>query len=112
MHILNNWKVLKLAAEDGKQLICIEGRVHGSNPRFQGSSLIRTSYVTCYQMNASSMVITTAHGSEYLLGKPDPSEQCTEQFLMDCLPEKKQAPPAPFDGVHTQVMPSARDDKY
>lgn len=111
MHILNNWKVLKLAAADGEQTICIEGRVHGSNPRFQGSSLIRTSCVTCYEMNASSMVITTAHGSEYLLGKPDPSEQCSEQSLMACLPEKKKAPPAVFNGVHTQVMPAARDDK-
>jgi hypothetical protein len=109
MHILNNWKVLKLTAPDGRPLICIEGRVYGSKPRFPCSSLIRTSSVTCYQVEASSMIIVTSRGSEYLLGKSDPSEPFTEQLLMDCLPKREQAPPARFDGVQTQIISYAPD---
>jgi hypothetical protein len=34
MNILNNWKMLELSTRDGESLVCIEGRVYGSNPRF------------------------------------------------------------------------------
>jgi len=110
MHILNNWKVLKVAAPDGKSLICIEGRVYGSNPRFPHSALIRTSSVTCYQREASSMVIITSRGSEYLLGRPDPSEPHAEQVLVDCLPQKVEAVAARYDGLRTQVISHVPDN--
>jgi hypothetical protein len=111
MHIINNWRVLHVAAPDGRRLLCIEGRVHGSNPRFRYSSLIRTSYLTAYQREESSMVIITSHGSEYLLGKHDPAEHFTERLITECLPERKQAPPARFDGVQTQVLSCPRNQK-
>jgi hypothetical protein len=107
MHILNNWKVLKVAAPDGRTLICIEGRVYGSKPRFPCSSLIRTSSVVGYQQEASSLVIITSRGSEYLLGKPHSAESFTEQQLMDCLPKKEQAPRAKFDARQTQIIGAA-----
>jgi hypothetical protein len=34
MNILNNWKMLDLITRDGESLVCVEGRVYGSNPRF------------------------------------------------------------------------------
>lgn len=82
MNILNNWKALELLTRDGATLVCIEGRVYGSNPRFPSSSHIRTSPITSYSFQSGAMVVTTKHGSEYLLGKPDPSETFAQQRLL------------------------------
>ena len=54
------------------------------------------------------MVIVTSHGSEYVLGKHDPSERFTERCLMEFLPERKLVPPARLEGVQTQVLSYAR----
>lgn len=103
MNILNNWKTLELITREGETLVCIEGRVYGSNPRFPSSSHIRTSPVTGYSFEANSMVVMTKRGSHYLLGKPDPSETFAQQRLMRRLSRLGQKPPASFNELETQL---------
>lgn len=104
MNILNNWITLELITRDGERLVCIEGSVHGTNPRFPAASRIRTSPVTGYYFEASSMAITTRRGSEYLLGKPDASETFAQQRLMRRLSRLGQNPPSSFNELQTQVI--------
>ncbi len=103
MNILNNWKMLELVTRDGEALACIEGRVYGSNPRFPISSHIRTSPVTGYSLNSNSMVIMTKRGSEYLLGKPDPSQPFAQQHLMRRLSRLHQTSAPSFDALESQL---------
>ena len=103
MNILNNWKMLDLVTRDGEALVCIEGRVYGSNPRFPTSSHIRTSPITGYSLNSNSMVIMTKRGSEYLLGKPDPSQAFAQQRLMRRLSRLNQASAAGFNALESQL---------
>ncbi|MBE2260044.1 MAG: hypothetical protein H6942_11570 [Candidatus Accumulibacter sp.] len=103
MNILNNWKTLELVTRDGETLVCIEGRVYGSNPRFPSSSHIRTSPVTGYSFESNSMVVMTKRGSEYLLGKADPSETFAQQRLMRRLSRLGQKPPSTFNELDTQL---------
>ncbi len=103
MNILNNWKMLDLITRDGEALVCIEGRVYGSNPRFPTSSQIRTSPVTGYNVDANSMVIMTKRGSEYRLGKPDPSQTFAQQRLIRRLSRLGQLPASGFNALETQL---------
>jgi hypothetical protein len=103
MNILNNWKMLELRTRQGESLVCIEGRVYGSNPRFPTSSHIRTSPVTGYSMEANSMVITTRRGSEYLLGKPDQKQIFAQQRLMRRLSSLGQNAASGFNELTTEV---------
>ncbi len=103
MNILNNWKTLELLTREGETLVCIEGRVYGSNPRFPASSHIRTSPITGYSFEASSMVVTTKRGSEYLLGKPDSSQPFAQQRLMRRLSRISQAPTTGFNDLESQL---------
>lgn len=113
MNLLTNWKIIHAKApEDGRYVACIEGLVASSNPRFPSASLIRTSYLTSYEMHASSMLVITARRSEYLLGTRDPAEFLNEDFLRTILPERTQ-PPAPtpvFDAACSQVLAFADTD--
>jgi hypothetical protein len=93
MNILNSWKIIhSKMPDDGRYVPCIEGLVASSNPRFPEASTIRTSYLTCYEMQGASMVVITARGSEYLLATSKPSERFAESFLKSILPERQQAP--------------------
>lgn len=103
MNILNNWKILELITREGETLVCIEGRVYGSNPRFPSSSHIRTSPVTGYSLESNSMVVTTKRGSEYVLGKPDPSETFAQQRLIRRLSRLRQSPPSKFNALESQL---------
>jgi hypothetical protein len=103
MNILNDWKMLDLVTRDGEALVCIEGRVYGSNPRFPSSSHIRTSPITGYSLNASSMVVLTKRGSEYLLGKPASSQTFAQQRLMRRLSRLNEAPAAAFNALESQL---------
>ncbi|MEF8715126.1 MAG: hypothetical protein V5B39_16540 [Accumulibacter sp.] len=103
MNILNNWKMLDLITRDGESLVCVEGRVYGSNPRFPASSHIRTSPVTGYSVDATSMVIMTRRGSAYLLGKPDPSQIFAQQRLIRRLSRLGQIPASGFNALETQL---------
>lgn len=92
MNVLNNWKIIhSKTPDDGKYVACIEGLVASSNPRFPEASTIRTSYITCYEMQGSSMLVITVRGSEYLLGTSRPSERFAESFLKSILPERQRA---------------------
>ena len=103
MNILNNWKMLDFVTRSGEPLVCIEGRVYGSNPRFPSSSHIRTSPVTGYSLDSNSMVVTTRRGSEYLLGKPDPTQVFAQQRLMRRLSRLNRTPTAAFNELETQL---------
>ena len=105
-NVLNHWKIIHAKApENGQYLACIEGEVASSNPRFPQASIIRTSYLTAYEIEAGSFVVITARRSEYVLGTRDPLEFLTEDFLKTILPERKQAPsPSSFDGEGSQII--------
>lgn len=111
MNILDNWKIIHAKApEDGRYVACIEGLVASSNPRFPGSSVIRTSYLTGYERHGESLLVVTARRSEYLLGKRHPGEYLTEDFLKSFLPERKHAPAPVFDGVRSQIIAYAENE--
>ena len=103
MNILNNWKTLELVTREGEALVCIEGRVYGSNPRFPSSSHIRTSPITGYSFESNAMVVITRRGSEYLLGKADPSETFAQQRLMRRLSRLGQTPASSFNALESQL---------
>lgn len=109
MNILNNWKMLDLITRDGESLVCVEGRVYGSNPRFPASSHIRTSPVTGYSVDANSMVIMTKRGSAYQLGKPDPSQTFAQQRLIRRLSRLGQIPAPGFNALETQLTGDLAD---
>ena len=105
INTLNNWNVVHgNSPDDGRYVACIEGEVLSTNSRFPKASRIRTSYLTYYEMHASSMVVVTVHGSEYLLGNPGSSEYLALEFFKRFLPERKGAPVPEFDGVRTHVI--------
>ncbi|HOL63960.1 MAG TPA: hypothetical protein PLB97_01300 [Accumulibacter sp.] len=110
MNILNNWKIVELQTIEGELLICLEGRVYGSNPRFPSSSHVRTSPVTGYTLDANSMVVTTRRGSEYLLGKPDPRQTFAQQRLMRRLARQAQLPRSTFNELESQLTGQQPDD--
>jgi hypothetical protein len=105
-NVLNNWKIIHAKApENGQYLACIEGEVASSNPRFPQASIIRTSYLTAYEIEANSFVVITARRSEYVLGKRDSSEFLTEDFLKSILSERKHAQsPSTFDAEGSQIV--------
>ena len=103
MNILNSWKTLELSTREGEVLLCIEGRVYGSNPRFPSSSHIRTSPITGYRFESNAMVVMTKRGSEYVLGKPDPSQAFAQQRLIRRLALINQAPPSSFNEIESQL---------
>ena len=115
-NVLNHWKIVHAKApENGLYVACIEGQVASSNPRFPQASIIRTSYLTAYEIEANSFVVVTARRSEYVLGTRNPSEFLAEDFLKSILPERKQAPTPPaFDGLGSQIIAfsdtDSRDD--
>ncbi|KFB67292.1 hypothetical protein [Candidatus Accumulibacter vicinus] len=109
MNILNHWKMLDLITRDGESLVCVEGRVYGSNPRFPASSHIRTSPVTGYSVDANSMVIMTKRGSAYQLGKPDPSQTFAQQRLIRRLSRLGQIPAPGFNALETQLTGNLAD---
>lgn len=105
INTLNNWKIVHgNAPDDGRYVACLEAEVLGTNPRFPSASIIRTSFLTCYEMRDSAMVVVTLRGSEYVLGNPRPSEYLTPDFLKSFLPERKLAPPPEFDGTQSHVV--------
>ena len=61
-------------------------------------------------MHASSMVVATIHGSEYLLGNPAPSESRSLEFFKQFLPERKRSLVSQFNGVQTQVIAYREDE--
>lgn len=105
-NVLNHWKIIHAKSpENGQYVACIEGQVASSNPRFPQSSVIRTSYLTAYEIEADSFVVITARRSEYVLGTRNSTEFLAEDFLKSFLPERKQAAiPAAFDGVGSQII--------
>jgi hypothetical protein len=105
-NVLNHWKIVHAKApENGQYVACIEGQVASSNPRFPQSSIIRTSYLTAYEIEGHRFVVITARRSEYVLGTRNTSEFLSEEFLMSFLPERKTAPPpSAFDGVGSQIV--------
>jgi hypothetical protein len=103
MNILNGWKTLELITREGETLVCIEGRVLGKNPRFPSSSHIRTSPLTGYRLDNDGMVVMTKRGSEYGLGKPDPSETFAQQRLIRRMSRLGQKPPSAFNEIDTQL---------
>lgn len=106
MNVLNSWKILKLKTSEGEVLVCLEGRVYGSNPRFPSSSCIRTSQIVGYSFESDSMVVTTRRGSEYLLGKPDPGQTFAQQRLIRYLDHFKKTPQSTFNEFVSQIIPS------
>jgi len=105
MNILDDWKIIHAKApEDGRYVACIEGKVASSNPRFPGSSVIRTSYLTGYEFHGDSMLVITMRRSEYLLGQRHPAEYLTEDFLKSFLSERVELPTPAFDAVHSQII--------
>ncbi|GEM_PF-873570 len=111
MNILNNWKMLDLVTRDGEELVCIEGRVYGSNPRFPSSSHIRTSPITAYTLDGNSMIVTTRRGSEYVLGKPEPTETFAQQRLLRRLSRLTPASAQGFDGIESQLTGFDESDR-
>ncbi|NTV68613.1 MAG: hypothetical protein HGA71_00565 [Azonexaceae bacterium] len=105
-NVLNRWKIIHAKApENGQYLACIEGEVASSNPRFPQASIIRTSYLTAYEIEGTSFVVITARRSEYVLGTRNPLEFLTDDFLKSVLPERKKAPSASnFDGAGSQIV--------
>ncbi|AXS81348.1 hypothetical protein [Dechloromonas sp. HYN0024] len=110
-NVLNHWKIIHAkASEDGQYVACIEGRVASSNPRFPQSSIIRTSYLTAYEIDNNKFVVITARRSEYVLGTRNTAEFLSEDFLKSFLPERKLAPvSAPFDGAGSMVVAYRED---
>ena len=105
MHTLNNWKVIHAKAPDtGRYVACVEGEVQGTNPRFPKASIIRTSHVTAYEVQGESMIVVTARGSEYRLGKPHPEEKLSQSFFKSFLPERKAPEASAFDGAQSHVI--------
>lgn len=105
MNILDDWKIIHAKApEDGRYVACIEGKVASSNPRFPGASIIRTSYLTGYEIHDGFMLVITLRRSEYLLGRRHPSEYLTEDFLKSFLSERIELPSPTFDAVHSQIV--------
>jgi len=105
-NVLNHWKIIHAKApENGQYLACIEGEVASSNPRYPQASIIRTSYLTAYEIEADSFVVITARRSEYVLGTRNAHEYLTEDFLKSILPERKHiAPPPAFDGAGSHII--------
>jgi hypothetical protein len=104
-NVLNRWKIIHAKApENGQYLACIEGEVASSNPRYPQASIIRTSYLTAYEIEADSFVVITARRSEYVLGTRNTQEFLTEDFLKSILPERKQAPSPAFDGAGSHII--------
>jgi len=112
-NVLNHWKIVHAKApENGQYVACIEGEVASSNPRFPQASIIRTSYLTAYEIETNAFVVITARRSEYVLGTRHSAEFLTEDFLKSFLPERKQAPPpAAFDGSGSQIITFADIDR-
>lgn len=111
INTLRNWKFVHAhAPDDGRYVACIEGEVLGTNSRFPSSSVIRTSYLTCYEVHGASMLVVTVRGSEYLLGSPRPGEHLPPEFLKSFLPERKEAPAPRFDGIRTQIITAAETE--
>lgn len=111
-NVLNQWKIVhSKAPEDGRYVACIEGQVNSSNPRFPKASVIRTSYLTAYLIEAGLFIVVTARRSEYVLGTRYSSEFLTQDFLKSFLPERKQVPASPgFDGVGSQIIAYRESD--
>jgi hypothetical protein len=111
-NVLDNWKIIHAKApESGQYLACIEGEVASSNPRFPQASIIRTSYLTAYEIEADSFVVVTARRSEYVLGRRDSLEFLTEDFLKSVLPERKHAPSSStFDAEGSQIVAFREND--
>lgn len=111
MNILDDWKIIHAKApDDGRYVACIEGRVASTNPRFPGSSIIRTSYVVGYEMHDGAMLVITARRSEYLLGKRHPGEYLSEDFLKSFLSQRVNEPPLVFDAACSQIVGYAESD--
>jgi len=111
MNILDDWKIIHAKApEDGRYVACIEGKVASSNPRFPGSSVIRTSYLTGYEFHGDAMLVITMRRSEYLLGTRHPAEYLTEDFLKSFLSERVELPTPAFDAVHSQIIAYVESD--
>jgi hypothetical protein len=111
MNILNDWKIVHAKApDDGRYVACIEGKVASTNPRFPGSSVIRTSYVISYEMHDGAMLVVTARRSEYLLGKRHPGEYLSEDFLKSFLSERVNEPALGFDAECSQIIAYAEDE--
>lgn len=106
MNVLNSWKILRLKTSEGEVLVCLEGRVYGSNPRFPSSSYIRTSQIVGYSYESDSMVVTTRRGSEYLLGKPDPGQTFAQQRLIRHLNQFNKTPHSAFNELDSRIIPS------
>jgi hypothetical protein len=111
-NVLDQWKIIHAKApDDGQYVACIEGLVASSNPRFPQSSVIRTSYLTTYEIEGDKFIVVTARRSEYVLGTRNTQEFLSEDFLKSILPERKQAPLPPlFDGSGTQILAYCEDD--
>lgn len=103
MNILNGWKILELLTPQGETLVCIEGRVYGSNPRFPSSSQIRTSPVIAYRFENTSLVVTTKRGSEYALGKPHSSQAFAQRRLIRRIDQLGKQPPSTFNALESHL---------
>lgn len=105
-NVLHHWKIIHAKSpESGQYLASIEGEVASSNPRFPQASIIRTSYLTAYEIEAGSFIVITARRSEYVLGTRDSAEFLTEDFLKSILPERKHTPSSSsFDAEGSQII--------
>jgi hypothetical protein len=92
MYILENWRLEfgKNAAQDAAMKI--HGVVWG-NPAYRSGKPIHTSTIVGYREDSDNLVVMTITGSEYLLGKPDPSRPFALRRLMRYLHDIERFPP-------------------
>jgi hypothetical protein len=108
MYILENWRLEfgKNAAQDAAMRI--NGTVWG-NPSYRAGKAIHTSTIVGYREESDNLVVMTITGSEYLLGKPDPTRPFALRRLMRYLHDIERFPPRcalldwPARGIDSQV---------
>jgi hypothetical protein len=102
LFILKNWSVVKRRRESGDELLCLSGLVYG-NARFRTAQLITTSTITAYRLEADFLVVITRNGSEYMLGRPKPTEVFAKQRLMRYLQRPRPRPGSDDTGRVTDM---------
>jgi hypothetical protein len=86
--ILANWKIASCLSSSGAVVTCLCGHVFG-HARFAPGQFVQTSIVGSHRVEFDSLIVVTRNGSEYWLGKPDPSEAFPMQRLMRYLQENE-----------------------
>jgi hypothetical protein len=78
---LEQWKIVRRVTSTGASITCICGKVTG-NPDFQAGTLITTSRISSLEAVGDGVIVRTLNGSEYALGKADPSEPFAKRRLI------------------------------